>query len=474
VSVDGCDLKMPSESLDGSWPAKQQEMPSANFTAAADYNDIELRPPTPAFRPTLERQVQEDENHISSLQGETGSTNGSRQAVSGPEPMSTRRWGFNQSRPRNGWRMKTRYSTVSATDPSVDIVVVYLYDSSTGDGSQNLDADLEIFHSHAAAHTNILETSTVMGVQHGSADMENQSPQTLLSVVSPKSGRRSAVKSPDKSQQQCGSSTSWIQDPNMVEAHIPNCRTVTFGFDIWSAPQGLEAASTAAEQMKDALLEIRKRHQPPLVYLGHTFGGLIALEALFSMHTMLQATTCLQPDTAGMLLFSCPMPGNHVPDVAKIYKPSASEKMFSTLCNRDTLTLLRTKLRKRMRSVMSETPSPAPDPTQAPKIAPETMSMNFPIYQILTRDEFKKSSVQSMGDFLGGSAKMVLLEKDYPHAMHFTTSNVSNFHAITMLIKTILRECNNRHFLVAAAAGRCKEVATLMNLGVDINVRDVS
>ena len=118
----------------------------------------------------------------------------------------------------------------------------------------------------------------------------------------------------------------------MLEAQIPGCRIVTFGFDIWSAPTGSQAAAAAAGQIHEALYAIRMIHRPPLIYLGHSFGGLVALETLAHEPEASLAAASLRLDRAGLLLFSCPMKysGQHSQNLVSIYRTSAIEEMFDT------------------------------------------------------------------------------------------------------------------------------------------------
>jgi len=506
---------MQSDRVDGPVHSETYALPYAAPTIAVDHNGIKLHPSIGILQTATSSETKEDirnlsppsdtrlpshrlsreealparspvpilelsghgqETNDSSPQETTGFTGRSRRSsVSHHEPTPPQRWVINETFPINGWRMKTRWSTITNTNPSIDIVIVYVYDSTACAELKDQDADLDIFHCHGANHLRTSGSLPFKAYQLPPIDPGKQTHQALLSAIASRSGRLRVGERPTKPQRQHARPTNWIQDPSMLEAHIPNCRIVTFGFDICCAPYGTQAAIAAAGQLNSALLEIRRKHQPPIVYLGHTFGGLIALWALASEPKAPLAATSLLRNTVGLLLFSCPLKhsNQHSQKVGNIFGANASHQVSSIMCSRDALSSLRGKLGDRTYSMMSATNASVQGLHTRDKSS-AIMSMHFPIYQILTQDEFGESSMYSLVDSLDISAQVVFLENDYPHAMAFATPNDKNFQMITMLVKIVLRQRPNQQLLLAAATGGRDEVEALIKEGVNTNVADQS
>ena len=176
------DLKMPVEVHEKSTQPKEPTLPTAESITAADCDDVNPAisitvPHSAALETTdthvhqsqqhnsgsqplekpisarstgymLERPGNEHENSESSIQGGHGVAGRSRRSsVSQREPTSLQSCLPKDTLAVNGWKMRTR-CFANQVSPSVDIVIVYLYDSSASDVSKNQDADMDVFRCH--------------------------------------------------------------------------------------------------------------------------------------------------------------------------------------------------------------------------------------------------------------------------------------------------------------------------------------
>ena len=376
----------------------------------------------------------------------------------------------------NGWRTKTRCSADKDTNPSVEVAIVYLYDSTKCGDVQDPDADLEIFRCHFPNHPDLPEISPARDLHHTPVDPRRQLSEVLAFADDPKAGNKRIAEGPRTLRHEKGTSTVWPLDPDMLEARVPNCRIMMIGFDISTAPSGSLAASTAAIQLNEELLRLRSYNQPPLAILGHAFGGLIALRALFCEPTLPTPSARLHSETVGLFLFSFPTLTSPQCKraLAKLYSFRQSEKMYSIMCTQESLASLRTQIRKTASPTESIPQGLEKRLLHVSNRPPYSTPDGCSIYLMLAQDDVEQTSSHSISEYLGQPFKTVALKNDLSHTMRFTGPRDQDFVRTIIYIIVESHTRNSQNMILSAAAGRHDEVERLVNLGADINACDQS
>jgi hypothetical protein len=339
--------------------------------------------------------------------------------------------------PIGGWKIRARcsippsQSSSTATEPVVDIVLVYLYKPIANDKSPDLDPDLTLFRD--------------------ASKQENTNSESKS-----KKGRRAKV-------------VNWLTDDSMLPKSLPGARITTVGFDI--TPTGFISASpnieTAAAQLSDYLAKSRAHYQPPIVFIGHSLGAMFILQSLGVTPLQTASDASVLQHTAGILTFAYPVPTSDRRSqmLAALYGIKATDKLLSDLSGQPSIV----RFIKLMRTALAvQSSREHPSQTSSEEKKPPRIEVGFPIHQVYARDEHRDSK-DSLSSFIGVPVRLESSDKDHSNVLRFTNPKDEDFVRLISMIKSCLQTYKLLH---AAASGTVNEVETLINQGVDVNTRD--
>lgn len=390
----------------------------------------------------------------------------------GQKTPTPRPWTATETYPKGGWRMRSRCSAVTDAELVVDIVMVYLYHSALCDKSRDRDADLDIFRHFFDFDVTVIDSAPVRKIRRARTDIGKQARQETPFTSSHTPNQSSGAQPWTGLQKHQTKPVNWLQDHDMLRKHIPGSRIITVGFDIAPVLSVDPDFEAAAGQLNDYLQEMRKQQQAPIILLGHTLGGLIILHSLALASLKAFSAQNLLSHTAGVFLFatSTKSSENRARVLADLYGAKASDKIFNDFSGSPTMERLRklAKTRFASRSRVRSKAMSASRGTQALSNA-KRIAIEFPITQFFARGDNQNSPLDSLSAFLGASIRTVTLSRELPSALQFSSAQDADFLRIVALIRSALQTC---HLLHAAVAGDLKEIETLIQEGVNPNLRD--
>ncbi|KAL8709982.1 MAG: hypothetical protein Q9225_007374 [Loekoesia sp. 1 TL-2023] len=120
------------------------------------------------------------------------------------------------------------------------------------------------------------------------------------------------------------SSTVWPQD--LLPQDLPHARIITWGYNVNVAPiYGLSSQNSLHGHVRNLLLHIERLREKdeerrrPVVFVGHSLGGLVIKRAIIRAHELLRSGTdpergAIYEQTAGVIFLGTPHRGSsHVP-----------------------------------------------------------------------------------------------------------------------------------------------------------------
>jgi hypothetical protein len=367
--------------------------------------------------------------------------------------------------PKGGWRMKSRCLPSLGTAPQVDIVMVYLYNSATTAKSGDPNADLDIFRHFIEAEP--AHPAPKVPIQRARTDLGKRPRQAFPNIFTTARDRAEA-KIPELRV------VDWLQDPHMLRKQLPGSRIITVGFDIFPTLSAAPNLETAAHQLYTHVQALRKSEQAPIVFLGHTLGGVIVLQALTLASQNSNSAGNVLPHTAGVFLFFCSIaiPEQRARLLANLYGAKPSDKIFADLTGIPAMEQLSKMAKTSLFSSQPKTQDSlpiGPPCKNRSNLEPKRVAIGFPITQFFARGDIQISGGGSLSGFLGTPVRMVTMAKDLAHAMKFHAPNDADFARIVLLLQSTLQ---TSRMLRAAAAGNVNEVGVLLREGVNPNLRD--
>jgi hypothetical protein len=367
--------------------------------------------------------------------------------------------------PKGGWRMRSRCLPSLGTGPQVDIVMVYLYNSAMVTKSGDPDADMNNFR-----HVIISESappSPKVSIQRARTDLGKQ-PRQVFPNLFTTARDRAETKKPEHRV------VNWLQDADMLRKQLPGSRIITVGFDILPTLSTAPDFETAAHQLNAHLQALRKPEQAPIVFLGHTLGGMIVLQALTLASMKSNSAENILSHVAGVFLFSCSIaiPEQRAQLLANLYGAKPSDKIFADLTGVPAMDQL-SKIAKS--SLFSSQPRNqdtrpiGPPCKQRSKLDTKRVAIGFPITQFFARSENQGPAGGSLSGFLGTPVRTVTMARDLAHAMKFHGSHDTDFLRIILLVHSTLQASR---ILRAAVMGNVNEMGALLREGVNPNLRD--
>lgn len=203
--------------------------------------------------------------------------------------------------------MKTRRSYSRKRLPSVDIVMVYTYDSTLCDEDQDEDADLNPFRCRVKTCTDIMDTDSPKKIRRSGTDIAKHQSETSVAFQVSRDRQAHLGELSNYTKGINEVSVNWLNDDNMLEWHIPGSRISTIGFDLSPKSSGLGDLESAAEQLNDYLNVLRNGHRPPVLFLGHGYGSLIITSALTSASSSASRFNNVLRNAAGLFDFAYPV-----------------------------------------------------------------------------------------------------------------------------------------------------------------------
>ncbi|KAJ4305759.1 Glutamate--tRNA ligase mitochondrial [Kalmusia sp. IMI 367209] len=397
------------------------------------------------------------------------SGNARSQSKEGPPRPTPRPWTTTEMHPKNGWKMKVRCSTGGEIVATVDIVMVYMYNSTAG-YQLDRDGDLNIFNHFDTPETRKRGLSPTRKIQRARTDLGKQPKQDVPDLFASTQWAAHPQVDAQRSRRQY---VNWLTDADMLRKQIPGMRLTMVGYDIKPTLGSTPNFETAARQLHDYLQQHRHDHpRVPTVFLGHTLGGLIIIKALSDLQTKASSVDNLLLDTAGLFLFSCYTSYSQARSqmLANLYGTKSTERLFTELSKSpvaDTLSKLA------MTRLFSQHPHiDASDVGQLEPKKPVSVSIGFPIFQVFTRDDFEEArdaTAISLSSLLSTPVRTITIDKDSTDALKFSSAQDTDFLRLVMLIQSALQ---THKLLHAAALGRVEEVHSMIRRGTNVNLRD--
>jgi hypothetical protein len=246
------------------------------------------------------------------------------------------------------------------------------------------------------------------------------------------------------------------------------------GFDIFPTLSATPDLETAAHQLYAHLQALRKAEQTPIMFLGHTLGGMIVLQALTLASQKSTSDGNVLSHTAGVLLFSCSIaiPEQRARLLANLYGAKPSDKIFDDLTGIPAIEQLsktaRTSLFTSQPRTQNTRPIGPPCKNRS-TLESKRVAIGFPITQFFARGDNQSPDGGSLSGFLGTPVRMATMAKELAHAMKFHSSNDTDFARIVLLLQSTLQ---TSRMLRVAAAGNVNELGVLLREGVNPNLWD--
>ncbi|KIL87216.1 hypothetical protein FAVG1_09773 [Fusarium avenaceum] len=109
---------------------------------------------------------------------------------------------------------------------------------------------------------------------------------------------------------------NWLKDADMLQSKIPNARILAFNYDsTWLSDAPRTRVELCGEELMQSLHRLRQDSDRPIVFIAHSFGGLVVQDALLYAHREKQYHRILQ-QTKGFVSLGTPFKGTKVQWVA--------------------------------------------------------------------------------------------------------------------------------------------------------------
>ncbi|KAF2001481.1 hypothetical protein P154DRAFT_575199 [Amniculicola lignicola CBS 123094] len=220
-----------------------------------------------------------------------------------PNKVSRRREYLDTSNKSGKWTIVTHISSAIEDNPDhpVELVVVYLYNSTQCVEATVVDPDLDLFRlSQGMRMVNQRKESThdsSLGAKHG------KNPKLSLPTMASK--KPASISSKQSESVHEHRRINWIHDLDMLPHEFRNLRTMTVGFDVKFAVDTPFNYKLAASELSTLLVDARLDDpKVPLLFLGHSFGALIILQLLIDTAPQSVGRPDFFDYTAGVLSFS--------------------------------------------------------------------------------------------------------------------------------------------------------------------------
>ncbi|KAM0216980.1 hypothetical protein ACHAQD_007699 [Fusarium lateritium] len=78
---------------------------------------------------------------------------------------------------------------------------------------------------------------------------------------------------------------NWLNDPDMLQSKIPNARILAFNYDsTWLSDAPRTRVELCGEELVQSLHRLRPESDRPIIFVAHSFGGLVVQDALMYAH----------------------------------------------------------------------------------------------------------------------------------------------------------------------------------------------
>jgi hypothetical protein len=352
------------------------------------------RPSTPSFVAKKPRELRPRKSQASMKHAQATSTSGA--------------WTMTKINSKYGWRTRVRYSTECETEPIVDLVVVYLYNSASFKKPHGEDADLDIF-----CHTEEVKSPFSQRMKKAKTIRKEQSKDPLPETFAEHDEK-----------------VNWLEEDDMLKDCIPGSRIITLGFDIAPVLSQVPDFDRISVQLLEHLEEIRgEAQQRPTVFLGHVYGGILICHMLSFL-----AESFTSPDTisttAGLFLFSCPTEHSqvHSQELANFYGAKTSDVLFSDKSNAHIMQQFH---KAAASGLYSQHPQKEQHDTRGTKdMAEDKLKMKpirigFPIFQFASESEGKVHKgftvLRQPSKIFGGVVETILTGRDIANALKFSS-----------------------------------------------------
>ncbi|SPJ77950.1 uncharacterized protein FTOL_06364 [Fusarium torulosum] len=105
---------------------------------------------------------------------------------------------------------------------------------------------------------------------------------------------------------------NWLKDADMLQSKIPTARILAFNYDsTWLSDAPRTRVELCGEELVQSLHRLRQESDRPIVFIAHSFGGLVVQDALLYAHREKQYRHILQ-QTKGFISLGTPFRGTKV------------------------------------------------------------------------------------------------------------------------------------------------------------------
>ncbi|KAJ5904759.1 uncharacterized protein N7473_001675 [Penicillium subrubescens] len=111
----------------------------------------------------------------------------------------------------------------------------------------------------------------------------------------------------------------WLRD--FLSKDLPQCRTMIYGYNSKLSSYGVDTILDDRRELMEEIKKIRNTkelQQRPLIFIAHSFGGIILAHAIQTMEEDHPAITSLYRATYGMILFAIPHKGLVMDDIQQM------------------------------------------------------------------------------------------------------------------------------------------------------------
>tara|TARA_R110002003_G_scaffold46_17_gene3852 strand:+ start:185 stop:814 length:630 start_codon:yes stop_codon:yes gene_type:complete len=207
-----------------------------------------------------------------------------------------------------------------------------------------------------------------------------------------------------------------------------------------------------------------------LIFLGHTLGGLIVLEAfILGFSGVLFDEQMLWP-TAGVLLFSCPTrTPAHTSTLTLLHKIDLGVGVFEDVYGSE-MRRISAHMRSSIFPVVQSHRQPG-DKVFTAKANPNRKKIvtGFPVVQILTHDDLKPTVEDAFDDFIGVPSQTMVVFKEASQAVRFSGPEDTDFKQVVEIIKETL---SGRRLILAAITGNCNDIDIMLKARMNPNLGD--
>ncbi|KAH3988870.1 hypothetical protein HBI25_227450 [Parastagonospora nodorum] len=380
-------------------------------------------------------------------------------------------WTATTTSPKRGWTMKTRNSTSHKLLPSVDIVMVYMYDSALCDEDLDKDADLNPFRCRVTTGIDIMDTSPPKKIRRARTEITKQQNETSATFHLSRGRQVHRGELSRYTEDSKDIFVNWLHDENMLERQMHGSRISTIGFDISpksSAPDDLESA---AEQLNEHLHVLRHEHQPPILLLGHGYGSLIIISSLSFASTPTSRFKSILKNAAGLFIFSYPdldQTPNKDMTADRKYKDVKTEKIERL--HSSALKISGQTVDSKLFSVLKKEHEAVQDtgPGSNAHSRSQVIPIALPVFHSVVSFQ-QRSSDARFNKMLGAPPQFVVMSKEDKNLALFTSSTDTDFQR---LIVSLQKALHTRQLLVAAAMASIHDIQSTIKSSTDLNLAD--